>query len=149
MQLFFFNSHTLHSDNSFPALVSTPIHISSLADPLLCHFCSEKKKKVEISKKYSKTRYNMTRYKPLQQGYIRQPRRRKWVPRAGKELETTAFLLLGVPQNPEAKQPHHAWREPIHTGFQIAMQPFKIVAALTLGTDVYFQIFLFSFEIII
>lgn len=80
---FFFFSHTIYSNHSLWFLPSfqvpywIPFFPRSTVPPPFTGLSG-------IATKYNITRWNKNRHKPLNQVWMRQPSRRKWVLRAGK-----------------------------------------------------------------
>lgn len=79
--------------------------------PLLHIVCFplEKSRLPGISTKHRITRWNKVRHKSSCQALMRQSNRKKRVPGASEWVKSAPLPLLGVAQNPQAKQPQ-AWR---------------------------------------
>ena len=87
-------SHTLQTNHSFLSL-----HFSSSPSPLSprsTHLPWPFRKDLPgISTKHSRASYNMTRYKPSHQGWMKQRSGRKRDPRVGKESQVTTLTYPG------------------------------------------------------
>lgn len=111
---FFF--HTIYPDQNFLSLhfFQLSSHLSSCPDPLLLHLSSEKSKPPRKTSKNGKTKYNTTSPKSSHRNWMRQPSRKKRVPRGGKRVKETSAPTV---RNPITTPRLIAWCRPMQAPY--------------------------------